>query len=99
MARLILDLPQELTAELEKRAGKSGKSIPDFVREELELRYPHRLPELKRGGISGRPEVRRAFRLQGDMRRRLEGSGYSGSAIVREMREIAGGEQPRGGKD
>lgn len=39
MARLILDLPQELIAQLERHAVKSGKSIPDFVREELELRY------------------------------------------------------------
>jgi hypothetical protein len=51
-ARLTLDLPQELIAELGKRAGKSGKSIPDLIREELELRYLHRRPERKRGDIS-----------------------------------------------
>lgn len=87
MARLTLDLPQELIAELEKRAGKSGTSIPDFIREEPELRYLHRLPERKRGDISDRPEVRRAIQLQDEMRRRHEGSGYSGSAVVREMRD------------
>ena len=49
VARLTLDLPQELIAELGKCAGKS---IPDFIREELELRYLHRRPERKRGDIS-----------------------------------------------
>ncbi len=87
MARLTLDLPQELIAELERRAGKSGTSIPDFIREELELRYLHRLPERKRGDISNRPEVRRAIQIQDDMRRRMEGSGFSGSEFVRRMRD------------
>lgn len=84
MSRLTLDLPQELIAELENRAGKS---IPDFIREELELRYLHRLPRRRKGDISDRPEVQRAIRLQDETRRRLEGSGYSGSAAVREMRD------------
>jgi Ribbon-helix-helix protein, copG family len=87
VARLTLDLPQELIAELEKRAGKNGTSIPDFIREELELRYLHRLPERKRGDISDRPEVRRAIQLQDDTRRRLEGSGYNGSEFIRRMRD------------
>jgi len=86
LVRLTLDLPQELIVELEKRAGESGKSIPDFIREELELRYLHRLPEREREDISARPEFRRAIQLQDDMRRRHEGSGYSGSATVREIR-------------
>jgi hypothetical protein len=86
VARLTLDLPQDLIAELEKRAEKSGQSIPDFIREELELRYLHRLPERKRGDISDRPEVQRAIKLQDETRKRLEGSAYSGSAAVREMR-------------
>jgi predicted DNA-binding protein len=85
--RVTLDLPEELIAELEKRAGKSSKSIPDFVREELELRYLRRLPERRREDISERPDVQRAIRLQDEMRKRLEGSGYSGSAVVREMRD------------
>lgn len=87
VARLILDLPQELIAELEKNAGRSGTSIPDFIREELELRYLHRLRERKKGDISDCPEVQRAIQLQDDMRRRLEGSGYSGSAVVRKMQD------------
>jgi hypothetical protein len=87
VARLTLDLPQELISELEKRADKSGQSIPDFIREDLELRYLHRLPERRKGDISDRPEVRRAIQVQDETRKRLEGSGYSGSAAVREMRE------------
>ncbi len=87
MARLTLDLPQELIAELEKRAGKSGTSMPSFIREELELRYLYRLPERERGDISDHPEFRRAIKLQDDMRRCHEGSGYSGSATVREIRD------------
>ena len=88
MARLILDLPEELIAELDKRAAKNGQSIPDFIREELELSYPHRLPQRKRGDISNRPEVQRAIQLQDEMRKRHEGSGYSGSKTVRKMRDI-----------
>ncbi len=87
MARVTLELPEELIAELEKRAGKSGKSIPDFIREELELRYLHRLPQRKRGDISDRPEVRRAIQIQDEMRKRHEGSGYSGSEFIRRMRD------------
>ncbi len=87
VAHLTLELPQELISELEKRAGKSGKSIPDFIREELEFRYLHRLPRRKKGDISDHPEVQRAIRLQDETRKRLEGSGYSGSAVVREMRD------------
>ena len=87
MARLILDLPQELIAELERRAAKSGKSIPDFVREDLELRYLHRLPERRKGDISGRPEVQRAIRLQDESRRKHEGSGYNATEFIRRMRD------------
>lgn len=89
MARLILDLPQELIAELEWRAGKS-KSIQVFVREELELRYLHRLPERKRGSISDRPEVRRAIHLQDKSRRKHEGSGYKATEFIRRMRDGGG---------
>ncbi len=84
---MTLDLSEELIAELEKHAGKSGQSIPDFIREELELRYLHRLPERKRGDISDRPEVRRAIQIQDEMRKRHEGSGYSGSEFIRRMRD------------
>ena len=88
MARLTLDLPQDLIYELEKHTAKSGQSIPDFIREELELHYLHRLSERKRGDISDRPEVQRAIRVQDETRKRLEGSGYSGSDVIRKMRDI-----------
>lgn len=90
MARLTLDLPQDLIAELERHAEKSGKSVPDFIREELELRYLHRLPERKRGDISDRPEVQRAIRLQDEIRRRHEGSGYNATEFIRRMRDGGG---------
>lgn len=88
VARLTLELPQDLISELEKRAAKSGQSIPDFIREELELRYLRPLPECKRGDISNRPEVQEAIRVQDEMRKRHEGAGYSGSEIIRKMRDI-----------
>ena len=87
MAKMTLDLPEELISQLEKHAGKSGKSIPDFIREELELRYVHRLPERERGNISNRPEVRRAIQIQDEMRKKHESSGYSGSELIRRMRD------------
>ena len=87
MAQIVLDLPQELISELETRAEKSGKSIPDFICEELELRYLHRLPERKKGDISDRPEVRRAIRLQDESRRKHEDSGYNATDFIRRMRD------------
>lgn len=86
VADIILDLPEELIAELESRAEKSGKNTSELVREALEFYF--RQPERKlRGDISARPEVRRAIQTQAETRRRLEGSGYSGSAAVRQMRD------------
>lgn len=87
MAQITLDLPEDLLRELESRAEKSGKSIPDFIREELELRYLHRLPERKKGDISDRPEVQRAIRIQDESRRKLEGSGYNATEFIRRMRD------------
>jgi hypothetical protein len=87
VARPTLDLPQELIFELERLAEKSGKCIPDFIREELELRYLHRLPERKKGDISDRPEVQRAIRIQDESRRKLEGSGYNATEFIRRMRD------------
>jgi hypothetical protein len=87
VAHLTLDLSQELIGELEKRVEKCGQSMPDFSREELELHYLHRLPKREKGDISDRPETPWVIQLQDDMRRRHEGFGYSGSAVVREMRE------------
>lgn len=88
MIRLTLDLPEDLIFELEKHAAKTGQSIPDFIREDLELRYLLRLPERKRGDISGRPDFQREIRFQDELRKRHEGSGYSGSEIIRKMRDI-----------
>jgi Arc/MetJ-type ribon-helix-helix transcriptional regulator len=87
VARLTLDLPQELIAELENRAEKSGKNTSELVREALELYFRQRPVRKPRDDISDRPEFQRAIQFQDDMRRRLEGSGYSGSAAVREMRD------------
>jgi hypothetical protein len=87
MSRTTLDLPEDLLRELESRAGRSGKSLPDFIREELELRYLHRLPKRERGDISDRPEVQRAIRIQDEIRKRHEGSGYNASEFIRRMRD------------
>ena len=87
MPRLILDLPEVLIAELDKRAAKNGQSIPDFIREDLGLRYLHKPPQRRRGDISSRPEVQKAIKTQDETRKRLEGSGYSGSEFVRRMRD------------
>jgi Arc/MetJ-type ribon-helix-helix transcriptional regulator len=87
MAEITLDLPEELISELRSRVEKSGKSVSDVIREALELYFRQHPVRKPRGDISDRSEVRRAIQLQDDMRRRLEGSGYSGSAVVREMRD------------
>jgi Arc/MetJ-type ribon-helix-helix transcriptional regulator len=87
MAEITLDLPEELIAELESRAEKSGKNTSELVREALELYFRQRPVRKLRGDISDRPEVRRAIQIQAETRRRLEGSGYSGSAVVRQMRD------------
>jgi hypothetical protein len=87
VVRLTLDLPQDLITELEKRAAKNNQSIPDFIREDLELRYLHRLPERRHVDISDHPEFQRAIRVQDETRKRLEGSGYSGSEFIRRMRD------------
>lgn len=86
MARLTLDLPQELISELKKRAAEHGQSIPDFIPEELEPRYLHRLPEHKRGDISDCPEVQKAIRIKDESRRKLEGSAYNATEFIRRMR-------------
>lgn len=87
MVHLTLDLPQDLISELENRTAKNGQSIEDFIREDLELRFLLRFPERKRGDISNRPEFQEAIRIQDETRKRLEGSGFSGSEFVRRMRD------------
>jgi hypothetical protein len=58
---MALDLLQELCSESKKHARKSDKSVPDCIREELELHYLHRLPERERNNIPNCPEVKRAI--------------------------------------
>lgn len=87
MPQITLDLPENLISELESRAEKSRKSTSDLIYEALEMYFRQRPVIGPRGDISDRPEVRRAIQFQDDMRRRHEGSGYSGSAVVREMRD------------
>jgi hypothetical protein len=87
VADMTLDLPEVLIAELVSRAEKSGKNTSELVREALERYFRQRPVRKPRGDISDRPEVWRAIQIQDDTRRLLEGSGYSGSAVVREMRD------------
>ena len=87
VAEVTLDLPEELITKLESRAEKNGKNTSELVREALELYFRQRPVRKPGGDISDRPEFRQAIKLQDDMRRRHEGSGYSGSAAVRQMRD------------
>lgn len=84
MARFVVTIPDEFLEEVDARAEAEHRSRSELVREALRsyLRSGGR-----RGDISDRPEVRRAIQFQDEMRRRHEGSGYSGSAVVREMRD------------
>lgn len=84
MARFVVTIPDEFLEEVDARAKAEHRSRSELVREALRS-Y---LRSGGRGGdISDRPEVRRAIQFQDEMRRRHEGSGYSGSAVVREMRD------------
>ncbi|MGF1472617.1 MAG: ribbon-helix-helix protein, CopG family [Rubrobacteraceae bacterium] len=89
MARLTLDLPQDLISELEKRAAKNGQSTQDFIREDLEFRCLHRLPARKRGDVSDRPEFQEAIRIQDETQKMLEGSGLIGPEFIRRVRDGA----------
>lgn len=82
VVRLILDLPEELISELESRAEERGKNTSDLIREALELYFRQRTVIRPMGDISEHPEVKRVIESQDEMRRRLEGNGYSGSAVV-----------------
>jgi len=84
MARFVVTVPEDFLEEVDARAKAEHRSRSELVREALRgyLRSGGR-----KGDISGRPEVKRAIQLQDDMRRRLEGSGYSGSEAVRKMRD------------
>ena len=84
MARFVVTIPDEFLEEVDARAKAEHRSRSELVREALRsyLRSGGR-----RGDISERPEVKRAIQLQDEMRRRLEGSEYSGSEAVRKMRD------------
>ncbi len=84
MARFVVTIPDDFLEEVDARAKAEHRSRSELVREALRsyLRSGGR-----RGDISERPEVKRAIQLQDEMRRRLEGSGYSGSEAVRKMRD------------
>ena len=84
MARFVVTIPDEFLEEADARARAEHRSRSELVREALRsyLRSGGH-----RGDISNRPEFKRAIQLQDEMRRRHEGSGYSGSAVVREMRD------------
>ena len=84
MARFVVTVPEDFLEEVDARAKAEHRSRSELVREALRgyLRSGGR-----KGDISDRPSVRRAIQLQDEMRRRLEGSGYSGSEAVRKMRD------------
>jgi len=84
MARFVVTVPEEFLEEVDARAKAEHRSRSELVREALRS---YLRSEGNRGDISNRPEVRRAIQLQDEMRRRLEGSGYSGSEAVRKMRD------------
>ena len=84
MARFVVTVPEDFLREVDARAKAEHRSRSELVREALRgyLRSGGR-----RGDISDRPEFKRAIQFQDEMRRRHEGSGYSGSGAVRRMRD------------
>jgi len=84
MARFVVTIPDDFLEEVDARAAAEHRSRSELVREALRgyLRSGGR-----KGDISDRPEFKKAIQFQDEMRRRHEGSGYSGSAVVREMRD------------
>lgn len=84
MARFVVTVPEDFLEEIDARAAAEHRSRSELVREALRsyLRSEGRTED-----ISNRPEFKMAVRFQDEMRRRHEGSGYSGSAAVREMRD------------
>jgi Arc/MetJ-type ribon-helix-helix transcriptional regulator len=84
MARFVVTVQEDFLEEIDARAEAEHRSRSELVREALRgyLRLGGRTED-----ISDRPEFKRAIQFQDEMRRRHEGSGYSGSAVVREMRD------------
>ena len=65
MARLTLDLPQELIAELGKVARRRGKNTSDFIREALELYFRQRTGSDRWATSPERPEIKPVMRVAG----------------------------------
>lgn len=84
MARFVVTVPEDFLEEIDARAEDEHRSRSELVREALRS---YLRTGTRKGDISDRPEVKKAMRLQDEIRRRHEGSGYSGSAVVREMRD------------
>lgn len=84
MARFVVTIPDEFLEEVDARAKAEHRSRSDLVREALRsyLRSGGRTEDISEG-----PEFKRAIQFQDEMRRRHEGSGYSGSEAVRRMRD------------
>jgi metal-responsive CopG/Arc/MetJ family transcriptional regulator len=84
VARFVVTIPDDFLEEVDARAKAEHRSRSELVREALRS-------YLRSGGgredISDRPGFKRAIQFQDEMRRRHEGSGYNGSAVVREMRD------------
>jgi CopG family transcriptional regulator/antitoxin EndoAI len=84
MARFVVTVQEDFLEEIDARAEAEHRSRSELVREALRS-------YLRSGGrredISSRPEFKKAIQFQDEMRRRHEGSVYSGSAVVREMRD------------
>lgn len=84
MARFVVTIPDDFLEEVDARAQAEHRNRSELVREALRS---YLRSGTRKGDISNRPEVRRAIQLQDDLRRRHEGSGYSGSEAVRQMRD------------
>lgn len=84
MARFVVTVPEDFLEEVDARAKAEHRNRSELVREALRI---YLRSEGRTGDISERPEFKRAIQFQDEMRRRHEGSGYSGSAAVREMRD------------
>ena len=84
MVRFVVTVPDDFLKEVDARAKAEHRSRSELVREALRA---YLRSGVHKGDISDRPEVKRAIQLQDDTRRRLEGSGYSGSEAVRQMRD------------
>lgn len=84
MARFVVTIPEDFLEEVDARAKAEHRSRSELVREALRS---YLRSEGRKGDISDRPGFKKAIQFQDEMRRRHEGSGYSGSEAVRRMRD------------